>query len=318
MTRPSPTFSVVMPAYNAVTTLAEAANSVITQTDPDWELLIVDDGSTDSTFELACRLSMDEPRIRVVTKANEGVSAARNHGAALAEGKLLAFLDSDDALMPNALALHRRHFEASPDLAVSYGRVAFCNARLEPQGRSSAHPPAELHPAMALGENPICTGSNLVVRSYIFGRTGGFDKTLRHAEDQEWLFRILASGAGTISGIDRVLVLYRASPGGLHGDLAAMEAGWETMISRAAQTSPEAVRHHRCLAKALHLRSLARRALRVPAQAGLALPYIARALALAPPLLWQSRRTIQTLAGALAAALIPTQSGRAVLARLLG
>ncbi|CAA7621941.1 glycosyltransferase family A protein [Magnetospirillum sp. SS-4] len=318
MTHSSPYFSVVMPAYNAIATLAEATSSVIAQTDPDWELLIVDDGSTDATFELACRLALDEPRIKVLTKANGGVSAARNHGAALASGKVIAFLDSDDAMMPDALVRHRRRFESDPELAVSYGRVAFCDFRLEPLGRCSAHPPTELHPAMALGENPVCTGSNLVVRSDIFAWTGGFDETLRHAEDQEWLFRALASGAGTISGIDRVLVLYRASPGGLHGDLVAMEAGWEAMIARAALAAPEAVRRHHSLAKALHLRSLARRALRVPSQAGQALPFMLRALAHAPSLLWHSRRTIQTLAGALAAALIPTPKGRAVLARLLG
>lgn len=318
MTHPAPYFSVVMPAYNAAATLAEAVSSVTAQTDPDWELLIIDDGSTDATFELACRLAFDQPRIKVATKVNGGVSAARNHGASLAAGKVLAFLDSDDAMMPDALARHRRRFEADPDLAVSYGRVAFCNSRLEPQGRCSAHPPAELHPAMALGENPVCTGSNLVIRSDIFAWTGGFDETLRHAEDQEWLFRTLAVGAGTISGIDRVLVLYRASPDGLHGNFAAMEAGWETMIARAAMTAPEAVRRHRSLAKALHLRSLSRRALRVPSQAGLALPFILRAIALAPSLLWRSRRTAQTLAGALAAALIPTPKGRAALARLLG
>lgn len=318
MNRQTPYFSVVMPAYNAVATLAETMASVIAQTDTDWELLIIDDGSTDTTFALACGLALGEPRIKVVTKANGGVSAARNLGAVLAEGRVIAFLDADDVLTPDALALHRQHFEANPQLAVSYGRVAFCNARLEPQGRLSAHPPAQLHPAMALGENPACTGSNLVVRRDVFARTGGFDKTLRHAEDQEWLFRTLASGAGTISGIDRVLVLYRASPGGLHGDLDAMEAGWETMIARAALAAPDAVRRHRPLAKALHLRSLARRALRVPTQAGQALPFMLRALVHAPSLLWQSRRTVQTLAGALAAALIPTHSGRAVLARLLG
>ncbi|MEI6414260.1 MAG: glycosyltransferase family A protein [Pseudomonadota bacterium] len=316
MTEHSPFFTIVTPCFNAEKTLLETIASVRAQTETDWELCLVNDGSTDDTLRLAQAAANQDRRIHVVDKPNQGVSAARNAGIALAKGRVVAFLDADDGWMPDALARHRVRFETDENLAVSYARIAFGDAHLTPLGRVSASPPSVLTPATALGENPICTGSNLLVRREAFARVGGFDETLRHAEDQEWLFRALvALGAGAVVGLDAVLVIYRANPEGLHGNLAAMEQSWETMMARAALTAPDIVRLHRSRAKALHLRLLARRALRVPTQSGAALPMMLRALRQHPPLLWESRRTLQTLAGALAVACVPGARGRAALVR---
>ena len=96
--------SVVMPAYNKQDVIAESVRSVIAQTFPHWELLVVDDASTDGTLSVANRLAEDDSRIRVVAlKENGGIANARNVGMAAAQGQYLAFLDSDDLWLPKKL-----------------------------------------------------------------------------------------------------------------------------------------------------------------------------------------------------------------------
>lgn len=98
-----PRVSIVMPCYQNGETLARTVRSVQAQTMEDWELIAVDDGSTDDTLAVLSRLAAREPRMRVIHQENAGVSAARNAGIALAEGEWLSFLDADDWLTPHAL-----------------------------------------------------------------------------------------------------------------------------------------------------------------------------------------------------------------------
>lgn len=98
--------SVIMPAYNSRALLAESVRSVMTQTYPGWELLIVDDASSDDTLALAHELAREDQRIRVLPlQQNQGVAEARNRGIAAARGRYLAFLDSDDLWLPNKLSV---------------------------------------------------------------------------------------------------------------------------------------------------------------------------------------------------------------------
>lgn len=99
----APRFSVVIPAYNAAATLARAIDSVLDQTWPAHEIVVVDDGSRDDTAEIARRYGAP---VRLVQQANQGVSVARNAGAAAATGDWLAFLDADDWYAPDRLRLH--------------------------------------------------------------------------------------------------------------------------------------------------------------------------------------------------------------------
>ena len=95
--------SIITPVYNAVKTLEACLQSVIEQNYDEWELLLVDDGSTDGSAALCDALAGREPRIRVIHQPNAGVSAARNAGLAAAKGEYILFLDSDDSLCPRAL-----------------------------------------------------------------------------------------------------------------------------------------------------------------------------------------------------------------------
>jgi glycosyltransferase involved in cell wall biosynthesis len=107
----TPTVSIILPTYNRADTLPRAVHSVLSQHFEDWELIVVDDGSTDGSEDLVARL---DPRIRLIRQANAGVGAARNTGLAAARGRYLSFLDSDDAWQPHYLALVTAFLRAHP------------------------------------------------------------------------------------------------------------------------------------------------------------------------------------------------------------
>lgn len=91
-----PTVSVIIPAYNVEQYITECINSVLSQTFQDWELIIIDDGSTDNTKNISNRFAVNDSRIRVLSQPNSGQSKARNNGLAVSQGKYIMFLDSDD------------------------------------------------------------------------------------------------------------------------------------------------------------------------------------------------------------------------------
>lgn len=95
--------SVIMPVYNTALFVAEAINSVLNQSLVDFELILVNDGSTDNSLEIITNISLKEPRIVIISQENGGLSAARNRGIALAKGEYLYFIDSDDLISPDTL-----------------------------------------------------------------------------------------------------------------------------------------------------------------------------------------------------------------------
>lgn len=108
----SPEVSIILPTFNRLDVIGRAVASVILQTHADWELIVVDDGSTDGTLE---RLQGLDPRLRLLRQPNQGVYGARNTGLAAARGRWITFLDSDDAWMPHFLALTTAFLRAHPD-----------------------------------------------------------------------------------------------------------------------------------------------------------------------------------------------------------
>ena len=118
------TTSIIMPAYNAAATLEEAVDSVRAQSSVEWELIIIDDGSTDDIPPIADRLAAADPRIRVVHQVNRGEAGARNAGLALARGAWVAFLDADDWIAPDFLARMTAALRADPTLDAVHCRWA--------------------------------------------------------------------------------------------------------------------------------------------------------------------------------------------------
>ncbi|MEY2876335.1 MAG: hypothetical protein RLZZ373_3706, partial [Pseudomonadota bacterium] len=106
-----PEVSIILPTFNRVDVIGRAVSSVLRQTFHDWELIVVDDGSTDGT---RARLEGLDPRLRYIGQANQGVYVARNTGLQAARGRYVTFLDSDDEWLPHFLALTTAFLRAHP------------------------------------------------------------------------------------------------------------------------------------------------------------------------------------------------------------
>jgi glycosyltransferase involved in cell wall biosynthesis len=113
--------SIIIPTYNRMTYLFRAIESVLYQTYIDWELIIIDDGSTDKTKEHVLELIKINNKVRYVKTPNRGVSAARNLGINISKGKFIAFLDSDDEWLPNKMQIQMDFLQSNPNLLLVHG-----------------------------------------------------------------------------------------------------------------------------------------------------------------------------------------------------
>lgn len=307
---PERVLSVVMPAYNEAATILEVVERVLAS---PWvgELVIVDDGSSDKTLQLMLDIASYDRRVRIVSQPNSGVSATRNYGAELAKGEWLAFLDADDQWTRDKLAAHRAFHDSDPLIDASFAQVAFCPERhgeMVSDRTVSSVPEGYLDVQDIVVENAICTTSNLVISREVFREIGGFDESLRYAEDQELLARLLGAGHA-MRGIDRRLVRYRMSDDGLSCDFEAMLDGWRSFAGDWIGPGQLA------RAEAVYCRYLARRALRAGAEAHVALDFARRGLAAdRATFLGTGGRGLLTLGGVLAAGAMPAALRRAVFA----
>lgn len=298
----NPAVTVVLPMFNAAATVDATIASVLAQSFDCFELIVVDDGSTDDSLHRAMKYAQSDTRVRLISCTNGGVSAARNLGASLGSAPLIAFVDADDLWDPSKLAKHVALHQQDPQLAASYARIAFIAQ--DASGLSGAQTVSSLCPHMpmlldVLGDNPVCTTSNFVVRRDWFKTLGGFNEDLSFAEDQDLVARLVNS-LGQLGGIDAVLTGYRFSPDGLSMDLDRMYAGWRTVALQFL--TPSELRP----LEALYCRYLARRVLRATGDPKQSFAFAMSGLRLdAATFLQDRRRGLGTLAAALLAPLFP-------------
>lgn len=295
-----PFISVVICAYQAEDTIAEAIDSVSRQTFRDLEIIVVDDGSRDGTAAIVERLRTREKRLKLYRQLNSGVAMARNKGVALARGDLIAFLDADDRWSPTHLAWHEQVMRQSPSIGVSFSRARFIDTKGRPTGEVSRTPIGVVPAAAVLAGNPCTTCSTMVVSAQCFREVGLFRDELRRAEDQEWLLRVALSG-WTLVCDGRESVDYRTSPQGLSSDLAGMLDGFRSVLATARRLAPDLVAREGAVAEARMLRYLARRALRLGLGRVEAGKYFLGAVLSSPRLVVaEPKATLATLAGLVA------------------
>lgn len=214
--------SIVMPAYNCAWCIDRALDSVQAQTFTDFELIVVDDGSTDATPDLLARRGN---ALRVIRQANAGMSAARNTGIAAARGEYVAFLDSDDWWRPAKLAQQ----VALMDNDVGLGFSSHATELQSPDGEILGEwgGPADTDGLVAriLGGHSAVAGgaSSVMVRRALLERTGGFDSSLRGAEDTDLWVRLAAASRYACLP-DRQVVVTR-NPGSVSRNREAMRQG---------------------------------------------------------------------------------------------
>lgn len=303
-----PRFSIIIPAFNAADTIADTLGAILAQTCHDWEAFIVDDGSTDATREIVAHWERNDSRFRLVGHPGNGPSDARNFIAFhKARGEIMAFCDADDLWTNTKLA----EVDAAMDdinVAGTFARVAIFTHHPKDARSLSAVPSAALDVATLMGENPVCTMSNLCIRRDAFVASGGFDPAMVHNEDLEWLIRVVGAGA-CLRGLDRLQVWYRSAPTGLSSNLAAMRSSRAQALLTARRFGYTPSR----ATEAIYLRYLARRALRLDTGRTEALTLALRGLLLSPQAFCSpARRGVATAIAACLAPLMPRPLRRAL------
>lgn len=200
--------SVIVPAYNQAAYIAEAIHSVVNQSYSNWELIIVDDGSTDATAEVARQF--DDPRIRYLYQTNRGLPGARNTGITHSTGEYLAFLDADDLYHSDKLAVQVAHLNQNTDVGMSYtSRIA-----IEQSGaplKLSRAPETVSLATLVLGF-PFVINDILIRRNWV-EQVSGFDESfLLNSEDRDFYLRLALSGC-SFAGVTRALSYRRLHAG---------------------------------------------------------------------------------------------------------
>jgi glycosyltransferase involved in cell wall biosynthesis len=283
-----PKFSVVIPAYNASPFLADCLNSVLAQTDSDFEAIVVNDGSTDNTAEIAAKFAQRDRRIVLINRTNGGLAAARNSGIAAAKGELVAFLDADDRWCPEKLAAHRRAMDSDPNASVSYDWAAFIDVKGDRTGLHMSQARIHLTHEALLLKNYLGNGSTAVVRRYVLEQANGFDSSLRRMVDQELWVRLTFYGH-RFHRIPRTLTEYRTHPGSFTADTERMLQGLESFLQQVAVYAPNSVKRLRPLAIAFTHRWMARAAF-VAGNYAVARQHAQKSLKASPAVLWSDPR----------------------------
>jgi glycosyltransferase involved in cell wall biosynthesis len=203
---------VIIPNYNRVDLIGETLKTILNQTRPPEEVIVVDDGSTDGSIDL---LRTFEPRIRVITQTNAGPGAARNRGFAAARGRYIQFFDSDDLCALNKIEVQLAALESTgADVAYSPwlqaqiqdGLALYRQLPLQQRPLPARHPPE-----FYFVRSWVTVFQPCLFRREVLERAGPFREDLKPSEDSELLFRVLLSGAKLVHVPD-TLVLYRVHP----------------------------------------------------------------------------------------------------------
>lgn len=215
-TAPAPRVSVLMPVYNGAAFLEASVMSVLAQGLKDFELLVVDDGSTDGTPQLLAHLSATDPRIRVIRQANGGISRALNAGLEAARGTWVARLDADDLMLPCRLERQLAFVEANPDVAAAGSYYEIIDAAGSIRGLLQPLPRTrqELARLLASREPLTFTHPTMIYRRAAALDAGGYVSAFEPCEDVALFARMLAAG-GTILIQPEVLTRYRVHAGSI-------------------------------------------------------------------------------------------------------
>lgn len=218
--------SVILPTYNRSHLIGDAIQSVLDQSYTDFELIVIDDGSTDDTANLV--QAFNDNRIRYIYQPNGGVANARNHGVRQAKHDLITFLDSDDVYLPHKLQKQVDYFQAHPNTVFLYSNYLFVDADLNLIETRRLHVQGHVFRKL-LWRCEIPTPTVMMKRC-VFETAGGFDETLALREDVDLWWRIAARHP--ISCIDEPLVQVRWHPDNTVRDPQRLEHAYFHALSK--------------------------------------------------------------------------------------
>jgi glycosyltransferase involved in cell wall biosynthesis len=226
--RQAPVVSVIVPAHNAEETLPETIDSVRRQTLPDFELIVIDDGSTDGTAQ--CLQGIDDPRIRVFSYPNGGLAVARNRGIENSLGEFVTFIDADDLWTPDKLELQVEALRRRPEAVLAYSWTAF----IDGQGnflfaKEPSHLEGDVYSDL-LKNCFVASGSNILMRKSCVDVVGGFDPKVEAAQDWDLCLRVAAHGEFVV--VPRYQILYRIWERAMSGNALRAERACTGLCQR--------------------------------------------------------------------------------------
>ena len=234
--------SVIIPTYNRAGLVTEAIDSVLAQTRSDFEIVVIDDGSTDDTPDV---LAPYMDRIRYIRQENRGLAGARNRGINEARGRHLAFLDSDDRFEPELLEAVFETFESYPEAGAVFSAEAEIDAdgnRLDRVFTKKSAGPYFTPVSMLDEDTRVGSGRPPVIKKEWVDRLGGFDETIRCAVDIAMWTRYAFHVTMVLQ--PRPLILRRIHPANISGNQLQDAEDWLRILDDIRRDHPEFLREH--------------------------------------------------------------------------
>ncbi|MDZ7960053.1 MAG: glycosyltransferase [Aulosira sp. DedQUE10] len=226
-----PLISVVLPVFNGEKTIYETIQSVLNQTFVNWELIIINDGSQDSTLEIIKKFEFADPRLRIFSYLNAGLAASRNRGIALSLGEYISFIDADDIWTSDKLKSQLTALQEHPKAFVAYSWTNYIDADgnfVKFGGHTTDT--GDVYQKLLLW-NFVENGSNPLVRKEVFTIVDGFDESLIASEDWDMWLRLASRYEFVV--VPEVQILYRLSMNSMSANLKRQESTCLTVINKA-------------------------------------------------------------------------------------
>lgn len=234
-----PLISVVIPVYNGEKTIRQTLESVLNQTFTDFEVIVINDGSQDTTLEIVANIA--DPRLKVFSYPNAGQAASRNRGLSQARGEFIAFLDADDLWTSDKLEAQLRVLQENPQAAVAYS-WSDCIDESGNFLREASHRTVngDVYAKLLLTDF-LDNGSNPLIRRQAITEVGGFDESLLPAEDWDMWLRLAARYH--FVAVPYPQVLYRQSANSESSNVLRLELACLRVIQRTFTQAPDSLQH---------------------------------------------------------------------------
>lgn len=234
-----PKISVIIPVYNGEITIQETIDSVLGQTFVDFELIIIDDGSSDRTVEIIKEIIKQnlDSRIKLSSYPNKGLSASRNRGIQRSQGEYISFIDADDLWTQDKLTMQYAALQNTPNATIAYSGTR----RIDKYGKTLYDIPlakirGDIYNYLLL-RDIVGSGSNPLIQRQALLSTGGFDESLRAAED--WDLWIKLSAKYEFIDVPLHQILYRRSPQSMSSQINRQERETLKVINHAFMQAPK-------------------------------------------------------------------------------
>lgn len=239
-TVPAPSFSILLCVYNGERFLPQTLSSIFNQTCSDFELIAVDDCSSDRSISIL--EESRDPRFRIIRQQRRGAAAALAAGLAAAQGEYIALIDQDDLWAREKLALHLDAHRRHPNVDLTFSWFRLINESGGPIGLSSNRYHGTIDFEELLADFVIGASSNVVIRRQALLRAGGVDAALPRLYDLELCLRVALLRPRNVLAIPQELMFYRRHPSQITRDLVPMETEWRQTMLKLESRAPEVFR----------------------------------------------------------------------------